>query len=89
MHCQPLQESGDADAAKSLEPSTAQALENHQQKVQVDLDKVAAVVKGSPLSNLKDCWIDGFTDSMQPLEHLMERWKALMLRKRCSVLGLD
>lgn len=26
MHCQPLQESGDAVAAKSLEPSTAQAL---------------------------------------------------------------
>ena len=48
MHCQPLQESGDAGAAKSLEPSTAQALENHQQKVQVDLDKVAAVVKSSP-----------------------------------------
>ena len=48
MHCQPLQESGDAGAAKLLEPSTAQALENHQQKVQVDLDKVAAVVKSSP-----------------------------------------
>ena len=48
MHCQPLQESGDAVAPKSLEPSTAQALENHQQKVQVDLDKVAALVKGSP-----------------------------------------
>ena len=48
MHSQPLQESGDSDAAKLVESSTVRAVENHQQMVQVDLDKVAAVVKGSP-----------------------------------------
>ena len=48
MHSQPLQESRDADAAKLVESSTVQALKNHQQMVQFDLDKVAAVVKGSP-----------------------------------------